>query len=166
MTREIARAISKGDIDKFDMLIQNGLDINTTTEQEKWNFLHRALLSVSIPPESKMIQHLVDCGINVNAVDCYGNTPLHYAARLKIPALLQILLDGGAKVNVENLDGVTPLREALLAKPYNLEALDLLLSRDADMRHRIQGGITVREYAEKIAHGDDIQILDVFSKYA
>lgn len=165
MSREIARAIYKGDIDKFDFYIQSGVGVNTLTEVEKWNFLHRALMPISLTVSSDMVKHLIDCGVNVNAIDYYGNTPLHYAARLGDSKLLKLLLDNGAAVDAENLEGVTPLRELLLKKPVNLEAIDMLLSCGANMNHKAEGGKTVKEYAQIIAHGDNTRILDVFNKY-
>ena len=166
MSREVARAIFKNDVAKFDSLIENGVDINSITDQEGWNFLHRALLAVSNPPSLEMVKHLIDKGVDVNAIDCYGNTPLHYAARLKAPDLIKVLLDAGSHIDPVNFEGVTPLRETLLVKPFNLDAIDIFLSRGANMDHCSQGAATVKEYAEIIGRGADAGVSAIFKKYS
>jgi hypothetical protein len=40
MSREISRAMFQRDIEKFDSLIQDGYDIHSVTEEERWNLLH------------------------------------------------------------------------------------------------------------------------------
>lgn len=165
MSRELIRAVFKGDIGKFDSLFERA-DIHTVTEKEKWNVLHRALVSVTLKPVPKMIKHLIDIGIDVNAEDCYGNTPLHYASRSKHYDVIQILLDAGAKIDHVNFDGITPLRHMLLSKPTNIDAVELLLSYGADLEHRTESGATIRKYVESIAHGDDAPLLDLIKKYS
>ncbi|MBN1978938.1 MAG: ankyrin repeat domain-containing protein [Anaerolineae bacterium] len=166
MYRDIMMAIFSGDTEQFDILVrQHSVDVTVVTEPDKWNFLHRALVSVSKTADPRMIRHLIESGIPINAKDRYGNTPLYYAARAKNIEAMRSLLDAGAKVDPVNGDGITPLRELLLKKPYNLEAIDLLLSRGADMHQSNKGGISVKEYAKIVAHGNNATLLDLFEKY-
>ncbi len=159
------KAIFDGDIEKFDSFVQQGFDVNTITGKDKWNLLHRTLVSVSIRPVPKMIKKLIDCGVDVNAKDNYGNTPLHYASRLKNTEIIEILLDSGAEIDPANNKGFTPLREMLLVKPHKFDAIELLLTRGADMHHAGKKGVTVRDYVKVIAHGENSKLLDVFDKY-
>jgi ankyrin repeat protein len=159
------QAIFNGDIETFDALVQDGVDINKVVGKDRWNFLHRALVSLSLQPVPLMIEHLIKCGVDVNAKDSYGNTPLHYAARLKNPELIGMLLDAGADIDTANKKGCTPLREMLLAKPCNLDTIELLLYRGANMNHPGAKGITIRDYVNIIAQGDDSNLLDLFDKY-
>ena len=131
MCREIMRAIFEGDVRKFDNHISQGVDLNYITQNEQWNFLHRALISVSIPPMPEMIKHLIVKGIDVNAVDCYGNTPLHYAARIKNVEIIEMLLEAKAEINKKNKDRLTPLQLMLRKKPVDLSAINLLLLNGA-----------------------------------
>jgi ankyrin repeat protein len=166
MYQEIMQAIFKGDIAKFDSLVQHGIDFNVVTESDKWNLLHRSLVSVSIPPTPAIIRKLIDYGVDVNARDRYGNTPLHYAARLKSTELIEMLLDAGAEIDPVNKDGLTPLRLMLLSKPVNLAAVELFLSRGANVNQRVEGGISVKEYAKIISHGDTAGLIALFDKYS
>ena len=63
-----------------------------------------ALKLVIAYPSTSFIDDLIDSlvynGADVNYVDRYGNTPLHYAIELQRPAVVQKLLDHGAKPNV------------------------------------------------------------------
>ena len=160
------RAIFNGDVRAFDALVRQGADLKAVTEPDQWNLLHRALVAVSVPPPAEMIKRLIERGVNVNARDRYGNAPLHYAARLKRPELIEMLLDAGAEIDPANKDGLTPLRLMLVSKPTSLKAIELLLSRGANMNHKVEGGSTVREYAKTISHGDDRSIIELFDKHA
>lgn len=48
--------------------------------------------------------------LDVNAVDCDGNTPLHIAIQYGVdPSDFKVLLDHGADVTIRNRSGNTPL---------------------------------------------------------
>lgn len=158
MSREVLRAILKSDIEKFDSLIQQGLSVNELTEKEHWSYLHRALMSITKPPTLEMVKHLIACGLDVNAIDIYGNNALHYAVKLKNPSLVKVLLDAGADVNHVNKEGVSPLRETLLTKPVDHSSIQILLEHGADIEQKTEGGISVKEFAETVAGEDDTLI--------
>ena len=57
---------------------------------------------------------LVEAGANVNAVNNYGSTALHYAyANCDAVYLVELLLAAGASVNVRNASGRTPFDTVL-----------------------------------------------------
>ncbi len=163
MSRDILRAILKGDTDKVDLLLQKGHHIGHVTGKERWNYLHQSLMSITRPPPENSINYLIQKGVDVNAVDIYGNTPLHYAIRTKKYKLVNMLLDASADPNSINKDGVSPLREALLTKPFDYQSIRLLLEAKADVEQKTQGGSTVKEFAELIA-SDDIELMALFGK--
>jgi len=159
------QAIFSGDVEKFDALTrEHGVKPDAVVEPDQWNYLHRALVSVAQPADARMVRHLIERGVPVDARDRYGNTPLYYAAQAKNVAAMQALLDAGADVNTKNEEEVTPLRELLVRKPLNLEAVELLLSHGADMHQANPGGVSIKEYAKKITQGDR-KLLDLFEKY-
>jgi uncharacterized protein len=166
MDQEIMQAIFKGDTGKLDLLVREGFDVSAVTAPDKWNLLHRALVSVSLKPQPEIIRKLIEYGVDVNARDRYGNTPLHYAARLKNPELIEMLVNAGAEIDPVNHDGLTPLRLMLSSKPTNLEAIELFLKCGANVDQKVEGGITVKEYAGIISHGEDRAILDLFNRYS
>ncbi|QLE97116.1 ankyrin repeat domain-containing protein [Neptunomonas phycophila] len=163
MSREVLRAILKGDIEKFDGFIQQGIVVNEVTEKERWNYLHRALMSIAKPPVLEMVQHLIACGVDVNAIDVYGNNSLHYAMKLKDANIVRVLLDAKVDVNHVNDEGVSPLREALLTKPYDYSSIQLLLEHGADVEQKVEGGISVKEFSATVAN-EDATLMDLFNK--
>ena len=48
-----------------------------------------ALVSVAIPSDPKVVEHLIELGVDVNARDSSRWTPLHYAVRTKNCAVVQ-----------------------------------------------------------------------------
>jgi len=57
-------------------------------------------------------QHLAT-GVDVNAKDKFGSTPMHTAARFGQKEVSELLIAKGADVNAKNNDGVTPLDAAI-----------------------------------------------------
>jgi ankyrin repeat protein len=167
MYEEMLHAVLHADAARLDALVAQDRDaLFIVTQDDHWNLLHRALLSTSHPPAAEIVRMLVGYGLEVNARDGYGNTPLHYAARWKSVELIGILLDAGAEIDAANKDGLTPLRLMLRTKPFKLDAVELFLSRGADPNERSTGGRSVMEYARIISHDDTAGLIAVFEKYA
>ncbi|MDJ0909064.1 MAG: ankyrin repeat domain-containing protein [Woeseiaceae bacterium] len=165
MAQEVLKSILDDDFAELEQLRKQGFDVAESTEKEGWNYLHRALLGSRRQPTPRMLGHLIELGNDVNAVDIHGNTPLHYAARLKSAELVRVLVEAHADVNQVNKDGVCPLRQSVIGKPRNHEATRLLLEAGADMHQKTEGGKTVREYVAIIAHSDPA-LVEIFDEYA
>jgi len=70
-------------------------------------------------------------GMDVNAVDSLGNTPLHYAAAAGHSQAVVSLLATGALPDIQNQAGDTPLHKA--AGRGHREVVDSLVSAGADL---------------------------------
>jgi len=158
---EILQTIFAGDIGKFQTYIELGLDVNRKTECDGWNFLHRPLASLTRAPIPSMIEYLIKLGVDVNARDRHGWTPLHFAARIMNVDIIKLLLDAGAEIDPVNDEGLTPLRITLEHLPLNKEATQLLLLRGANKYHEVKGN-TVKKLAEAMAHGENAWLKDLF----
>lgn len=150
----MTRAVLKGQLETLDQLIEAGGDIAELTELERWSYLHRALMTVTLPPTTTTIHYLLGKGLDVNASDYYGNTPLIYAARLKRADLIEVLLAAGADVGAVNHEGVSALRQLLLSHPFDYASMRVLLVAGADPLQTDEGGLSTREYAQVVANGD------------
>ena len=65
-------------------------------------------------------------GVEINAQDMYGMTPLHYALRSKNIDAAIALLKAGANPNLPNERGITPL-SYINGFPERLDLLQLML---------------------------------------
>ena len=69
-----------------------------------------ACRNIEAQPACSVLKVLVDAGCDVNAVDKYGRTALHYASQLGITFLVKALIhDYGATVDVKDEDSKTAL---------------------------------------------------------
>jgi ankyrin repeat protein len=132
-------AVLTGDCSRIDSLLAAGSDVNVTTVGDKWNLLHTALAGVTEAPEPKVVRQLIEHGVDVNAKDRFGWTPLHYAVRSKAPSAdtrrwiecIRILVQASADVNSEDNEGITPLHRSILRNPWNLAVAEILLAAGA-----------------------------------
>jgi ankyrin repeat protein len=103
-----------------------------------------------------MVRRLIEWGVNVNAADMYGNTPLYYAVRQKAPEIVRILLDAGAAVNTLNRDGISVLKESLAYNPINHDVVRALLDAGADMHEKYATGKSIVERVAEMADKDPV----------
>lgn len=86
-------------------------------------------LNYLLSTDEALAQRLIDQGVDVNAQDGMGNTPLHYVGAS--PTLAQTLLLQGANVNARNQDGITPLHNGFGEK--NMAVMALLIEAGAEV---------------------------------
>jgi ankyrin repeat protein len=99
--------------------------------------------------ESKTINLLVSLGLDVNATDARGNTPLHEAVSGDWGSLTAIrtLLRHSAKADPVGQDGITPLM--LAASRGEVECIRTLLDSGANPTRTDKRGSTAIDYAQE-----------------
>ncbi|MGI3041837.1 ankyrin repeat domain-containing protein [Shewanella algae] len=154
---KLYKALRKGQLDIAQSFIQQGCNIHRVTENDKWTYLHQMFMSPSTRTEDRTpietIQFLIEQGLDVNAVDSYGYTPLIYAVRQKNLPAIKLLLENGAEklINHRPEDGATPLKMVFGSKPYSSEIVAVLLEAGADPDAKIESGSSFRNSVAVLA---------------
>jgi len=93
-----------------------------------------------------VVKALVAKDADVKVVDIFGNTPLHYAAEKGCIDVVNALLSAGAKINAVNRHRRTPLH--LAAQAYCMDLVNVLLKQNANPCLKDNDGKTPRSLAE------------------
>lgn len=96
--------------DICSMLIDNGADINSIDQDQKWTPLMHAICNNNEILVKKLLDHKCD----LNLVDFNKNTPLHLAVLTENDYILNLLLKYAPNKNLENSENLTPLQIAKL----------------------------------------------------
>jgi ankyrin repeat protein len=120
--------------------------------------LHAAALNKDL----EMIQALIDCGVDVNALNSYGCNPLTFATLgdFDDPRVVRLLLDHGTDPNVLTEYGTLrmgPLHEA--SRRGRTEIVRLLVEYGANVELRDGWGMTPLETASHERHGEIVKLL-------
>ena len=97
----------------------------------------------------ELVQYLVSNGADIHRLASQWGTPLCIAARYGCMAIAKYLLDNGANINAANKYGVTAFLMASGVKKSftNVEMLNLLIARGADMYCKANNGDTAHHLA-------------------
>ncbi|MFU2099096.1 ankyrin repeat domain-containing protein [Mannheimia haemolytica] len=145
----VIAANSEGDLDLLQetFFVKGELTITDSTPKEKWNWLHMCNLNSYSPSPLSVVEFYIKHGVNVNAQDCYGMTPLHYAMRAKNVDAAIALLNAGADPNIENKDQVIPL-SMIGAVPKEIELIEHDISEVKETQELVKG---IGEIAEGLS---------------
>lgn len=102
--------------------------------------------------ELNMLKTEIGKGVNVNAEDNQGRTPLHVAAEKGHLAVVKILVENGADVNAKDNDGNTPLVYA--AEKRHGEIVQYLIENKASVDE-----IQINRYRSENGNIDIVNIL-------
>ncbi|KAL4879231.1 ankyrin repeat-containing domain protein [Aspergillus karnatakaensis] len=120
----ICGAAWTGDLEIFQLLLDRGADLEATQERNKWRPVHFS----AYHPE--VLKICVDRGVELEAQDSEGRTPLHWAAIHGKVECAQLLVDAGVNINAQATTSVTALLMAVQNNHY--DTFVFLLSRGAN----------------------------------
>ena len=145
-------ALRREDLEQFKHLLAHA-DINTLTDGER-NLLHVAIAYGRVDHARELIHR----GIDVNAQDVNGETPLHYAAVHCVPETAQLILEHGGDVSLLDKHGNTPLWCAAFNARGSYETVNLLLQHGAMPTHKNMHGKSPLDFARQI---EDKRLIDL-----
>jgi ankyrin repeat protein len=133
-----------GDTEAVQRHIRWGVNVTTWRDAEETTVLHWAACS----RHADVVELLLAEGIDVDARDSLGETPLHYVGDTSDVAAL--LIAGGANVNAKDIDGRTPLHSAV-SHGYK-DVVALLIAEGSDINAKDNSGDTPLRVALVAGH--------------
>jgi ankyrin repeat protein len=109
----------------------------------------------AIAADAIRVKELLESGLNVNAADDEGWTPLHFAAqKSETTTVVRLLLEEGAAVNARDAHGNTPLATAVFNCRGHGDVIKLLRACGADPFAKNAHGVSPVKLARMIANFD------------
>lgn len=124
--------------DKPEEFLDQRFDKNTFGARTSFERLVQAntntfMLFAAVGRDTDVLQALLDIGMDVNAANDTGYTPLMFAAAYNTPEIVQFLVRQGGDINAQAyLQDLTPLHIAALFNP-NPNVIDTLLDLGANI---------------------------------
>ncbi|BAO44153.1 ankyrin repeat domain-containing protein [Thiolapillus brandeum] len=146
-----------GGLGLLKLAIRQGADIHALVERDHWievgdqipfqAIQGMNLLSIAIGiNEAPIVKFLLNSGIDVNAADRNGDSPLNIAAKDRLGhKFIEPLVNEGGDINHENRAGYTPLFSLLEDREYNAKKMLAVAGKwielGADIRHQSSNGL-------------------------
>jgi pectate lyase len=105
----------------------------------------------------EIVKAFLEQGIDVNAKDSYGITPLHHASAGDNRDIIELLLENGVDVNAKSKNGRTALHLAVGFGRKDI--VGLLVEKGADVNTKDSQGQTPLQLAEKRKHTEIAELL-------
>jgi len=119
-----------------------------------WSDLHFAASAGDV----ERVRELLKKGVDPNAKNEYGDTPLHLAAFWGHVDVVKLLLEHGADPNTQDKAGRTPLHVA--ASMGHVDVVRLLLEHGADPSIRNRDGKTPLDLAKERGHREVASLIE------
>ena len=151
-----AAALAGRHFELAQVLHRNGSSVDPLGISKK-SLLHAAVHAEDL----EMVRVLLDYGLNVNALDDLGSTPLNFALEYRSevidPRVVRLLLDHGADPNVPGWRGITQLHRA--SQSGRIEITRLLVEHGASVEVRDNMGRTPMDVASGEQREEIIKLL-------
>eukprot|EP00731_Ephydatia_muelleri_P013368 Em0007g678a len=130
---------------------------NDDVDDDMKNQLEQQLRDASRDGRTEELTRLLDQGINIEATDEDGRTPLGFAAGFGHVDCVKVLLERGANIDHQTKDGWTSLMRA--AYHGRADCVRALVNRGADVNHCNNVGRTSLMYASGIGNAECVKVL-------
>ncbi|MFC6978993.1 ankyrin repeat domain-containing protein [Microbulbifer taiwanensis] len=159
----LLNAVYDGNFAAVQALVAAGADVAAVNDRG-WSALHYTANSVANrvvnsaerrgwSRDEATARLLIESGVNVNARDNYGFTPLFLSVANNREEIRDLLLAAGANPDIANVDGCTPLMRA--ASDSDLPAARALLAAKASLTATDKAGRSALQYVAGHSGKDD-----------
>ena len=134
----LAEAVYNKDIDKINILLDSGIDVNITTKEYPSTVL---FIACSFKDFDDIVSYLISKGADINIKGKDGKTPLMLAASNSLEST-KILLEHGANVKAKADDGMTAFLQCtfgVISNKVTTDVMDLLLKNGANVNDALSG---------------------------
>jgi ankyrin repeat protein len=134
---------------------------NKSSMEPRGDMENTPLHSVARCGDLEMVQVLLEYGVDINAKNKYGSTPLDYAiigSHHNKPKVVRLLVEHGADPNSRGVSGYTPLHRSI---GEGVEIVRLLIEHGGNVEIKTDGGRTTLDIA---SDGQREEILELFRK--
>ena len=165
--RRLVHNIRHADLKIIELLVAEGADVNAKDDEgrtpldfaihypEIINLLRKhggkngTIHSAARGGDIEAVKEFLTAGVDVNARDANGMTPLHGAAWIGQKEAIELLIAKGAGVNAKDKDGMTPLHSAIEGDEWQggYEIAELLIEKGADVNAKEDDGDTPLDLA-------------------
>lgn len=140
----------------FQILLRNrSTNLNARTLDSTTPMILAARLAIE-----GMVEELINADADINAMDDYGKTALHWAAAVNNAEATLVLLQHGANRDAQDQKDETPL--FLAAREGSFETAKILLDHYANREITDQMDRLPRDVAAERLHHDILQLLDEY----
>jgi len=169
----LSRACQAGNTEAFEALIEAGasLDLTYRREFKQSTLLHDVMGRGTLLDTTELIDTLLgrEYGLNINAVDSDGATPLMAAAYKNCFVGARHLVRNGANMDIVDDCGQTALHHAILYNSH--ESIRLLIGLESELRrmegvgerYRIVNGIRGWGIVHYLAQYGDKETMEIFT---
>jgi ankyrin repeat protein len=153
----VARKNGNGSLARY--MIAESLRLAGVDRVYGWSALHMAVKD----KDEGLVGELLGKGVDVDAQDNNGRTPLHLAVNDEevSNAIVILLIKNGAKVSAKDYRGKTPLH--LATRQFSLSVVRTLLHAGADVNAKDRHGNGPLEIAQKLMYMDPEHYQDISS---
>ncbi len=148
---EVFKVACEGNLEKLESMLSENTDVEIVNSLGS-SLLHKAASC----GQMKVVEYLIEKGIDVNKKDNSGITPLLVAISVKNEPIISILKKQGAKANFDIIypDGLSPLEKSILFG--DLKGVQLLVENGANVntinvRKTTPLGMALRDGFDEIA---------------
>ncbi|XP_061672133.1 neurogenic locus notch homolog protein 1-like isoform X3 [Syngnathoides biaculeatus] len=141
----------------FQILIRNrATDLDARMQDGTTPLILAARLAVE-----GMVDELINCHADVNAIDDFGKSALHWAAAVNNMEAAMVLLKSGANKDMQNNKEETPL--FLAAREGSYETAKVLLDHFANREITDHMDRLPRDIAQERMHHDIVRLMDEYN---